>query len=195
LPGTSAALFRKDPDEERGHLLCIEGEIEEIRAEKNLARRLTLDKAAPLVENASSGANLNRPLERPDAGDGGSALALGAGAAEEAEWAVPAGKVYFATIVEQSKSKNDELRGRGKAFTVEALAVRSSGTLVDGDSARFCGILTGVVSPSGSGDGRLIHRAVGMFELPENTGAVSALPPAQHAAPAPSANAAVPAQP
>jgi hypothetical protein len=49
--------------------------------------------------------------------------------------------------------------------------VRSSGTLVDGDAARFCGILTGVVSqPGAGGEGRLIHRAVGMFELPDNTG-------------------------
>ncbi|HEY4158607.1 MAG TPA: hypothetical protein VGM29_10940 [Polyangiaceae bacterium] len=173
LPATSPALFRKDPDEERGKLLCIEGTIDEIRAEKNLARRLTTDKAAPLVEGTNGGSNYAdrvRLVDHVDGGDAGGLVGLG-GSVDDAEWVVPGGKVFFAMVVEPDKNKNDELRGRTKAFTVEALAVKSTGSLVDGDTARFCGILTGV---SSSGDGRLVHRAVGMFELPDNTGVSAA---------------------
>jgi hypothetical protein len=64
--------------------------------------------------------------------------------------------------------------------------VKSTGTLVDGDSARFCGILTGVVLAGN--DLKLQHRAVGMFELPENTGAPARAVPT--ATPAPSASSA-----
>jgi hypothetical protein len=80
---------------------------------------------------------------------------------------VPGGKVFFATIIEPDHSKTEEARLKAKPFIVEAIAVKSTGTLVNGDSARFCGILTGVVL-SGT-DLKLEHRAVGMFELPENT--------------------------
>jgi len=98
-------------------------------------------------------------------------------------------KVFFATIVEPDHSKTEEARLKAKPFIVEALAVKSTGTLVDGDSARFCGVLTGVVL-SGS-EQKLEHRAVGMFDLPENTGALTRAPvaaPAPSASPAPSAN-------
>ena len=53
LPSTSPALFRKDPEQERGRSMCIEGVIQEIRAEKNLSHRLVSDRAAPLIESAS----------------------------------------------------------------------------------------------------------------------------------------------
>jgi len=161
LNSTSPALFRKDPDQERGRVICIEGTIQEIRAEKNLARRLIQDRALSAGELGGVGA------DRADAG-AGHALYLGS---DDAEWAVPGGKVFVATIVEADRAgdhgKLDDAR-RAKRFAVEAFAVKSSGTLVDGDSARFCGILTGVVETAS--EIHLAHRAVGMFDLPENTG-------------------------
>jgi hypothetical protein len=186
LPVTSAALFRKDPDQERGRLICIEGVIQEIRAEKNLSRRLVTDHAAPLVDpnmgnvpstvngsvtGTGTGTDNGAPgsstpdSNRADAGDV-SRLLLSAG--DDTEWAVPGGKVFFATITEIDHSKTEEARLRAKPFIVEAIAVKSTGALVDGDTARFCGILTGVVL-SGN-ELRLAHRAVGLFDLPENTG-------------------------
>jgi len=161
LNATSPALFRKDPDQERGRVICIEGTIQEIRAEKNLARRLVQDRAFSSGDFGSS----------PDRADGGAGHALYLGG-EDAEWAVPGGKVFVATIVEPDRNadraKLDDAR-RAKRFAVEAFAVKSSGTLVDGDNARFCGILTGVVQTAS--EIHLAHRAVGMFDLPENTGA------------------------
>lgn len=167
LPTTSPALFRKDPDEERGHVICIDGAIVEIHAEKNLQRRLLADRAVA---------------------NGGDVLGADAGAshgvflgADDAEWAVPGGKLFIATVAEPDRSaehgKLDDAQ-RARRFAVEAIAVKSSGTLVDGNSARFCGILTGVVQTAS--DIHLLHRAVGMFDLPENTGA-----PARTGSPSP----------
>jgi len=195
LPTTNAALFRKDPEEERGKLLCIEGGIQDIRAEKNLAARLINDHAAPLVEPLTPpGASSASPLNKPDAGDSDQLAALTP--TDDAEWQVPGGKVFFAIVTEPDHSKSEEARMKAKPFVVEALAVASTGALVDGDSARFCGILTGVVSmTTASGDTRFVHRAVGMFDLPENTGGgprpvAAAAPPA--AAPAAANSAAAP---
>jgi len=196
LPSTSPALFRKDPEQERGRSLCIEGIIQEIRAEKNLSRRLITDRASPLVDPTGSALG-SRALggsatgSQPGAGDSNRADAGDAprllGGNEDSEWNVPGGKVFFATIAEPDHSKTEEARLKAKPFIVEALAVKSTGNLVDGDSARFCGILTGVVL-AGS-DLKLQHRAVGMFELPENTGASArAVPTAL--TPAPNASAA-----
>ncbi|HTA94160.1 MAG TPA: hypothetical protein VK745_31490 [Polyangiaceae bacterium] len=185
LSGTTPALFRKDPDEERGRSLCIEGTIQEIRAEKNLSRRLVLDRSAPLVEQGNgngvgTGTNTGNgsgsgSLSATRAGgadsehaDGGEAARLLLADSDDAEWVVPGGKVFFATIVEPDHSKTEEARLKAKPFIIEAIAVKSTGALVDGDSARFCGILTGVVLTGN--DLRLEHRAVGMFDLPENTG-------------------------
>ena len=204
LPTTTPALFRKDPDQERGRSLCIEGTIQEIRAEKNLSRRLVTDRAAPLVEPSNGSGNGTGPgsgsgsnsltgsgtspgssgdLNRADAGDATRLLLAGT---DDAEWAVPAGKVFFATITEPDHSKTEEARLKAKPFIVEAIAVKSTGSLVDGDSARFCGILTGVVLTGN--DLKLEHRAVGMFDLPENTGAPAHAPAAP--SPPPSASAA-----
>jgi hypothetical protein len=201
LPTTNPALFRKDPDQERGRLLCIEGTIQEIRAEKNLSRRLVMDRAAPLVEptlnNGTGSGSLNGTNTENGSGktnpgsgstgdthgaDAGDSLLLGS---DDAEWAVPGGKVFFATIIEPDHSKTDEARLKAKPFIVEAIAAKSTGTLVDGDSARFCGVLTGVVLTGN--DLKLEHRAVGMFDLPENTGNA---PRPVAPAPAPSASAA-----
>ncbi len=191
LPSTGPALFRKDPDQERGRLLCIEGTIQ-IRAEKEAGRRLVLDRAAPLVEPSIGNGNGNgsgtgtgtgngtgtgslsgTPPGSPgsERADGGEASRLLLADSDEAEWNVPGGKVFFATIIEPDHSKNEEARLKSKPFIVEAIAVKSTGALVDGDSARFCGILTGVVQTGN--DLRLEHRAVGMFDLPENTGGSS----------------------
>ena len=196
LPSTSPALFRKDPDQERGRALCIEGIIQEIRAEKNLSRRLVADRAAPLVDPSGStpgsralngGTTGSQPgagdSNRADAGDATRLLLAGN---DDAEWNVPGGKVFFATIVEPDHSKTEEARLKAKPFIVEAIAVKSTGNLVDGDSARFCGILTGVVLAGN--DLKLQHRAVGMFDLPENTGTLARTMPS--AAPAPSASSA-----
>ena len=195
LSATTPALFRKDPDQERGRLLCIDGSIQEIRAEKNLSRRLVSDRAAPLVEpnlggsssplaGSPSGAGTDM-MNRADGGDAAHQL-LGAG--DDSEWAVPGGKVFFATIIEPDHTKTEEARLKAKPLTVEAIAVKSSGSLVDGDNVRFCGILTGVVL-SGN-EQRLEHRAVGMFDLPENTGAARPAASAPSAGPAPAASAA-----
>jgi hypothetical protein len=170
LPLTSPALFRKDPDQERGRSLCIDGTIQEIRAEKNLTRLLVTDRPASLVEQftGSGTSSLSGPgaaTDAKDAGDSGRLLQAGT---NDAEWQVPGGKVFFATIVEPERSKVDEARLKARPFVVEAIAVKSTGTLVDGDSAHFCGVLTGVVLLGN--EQRLVHRAVGMFDLPENTG-------------------------
>jgi hypothetical protein len=199
LSSTTPALFRKDPDQERGRSLCIEGTIQEIRAEKNLSRRLVIDRAAPLVEptagngvgtgaigtvgsNPATGTPSGGSLD-PNHPDGGDAARLPLADSDDAEWAVPGGKVFFATLIEPDHSKTEEARLKAKPFIVEAIAVKSTGALVDGDNARFCGILTGVVL-SGN-DLRLEHRAVGMFDLPENTGG-----PAHVFAPSPAASSA-----
>jgi hypothetical protein len=206
LATTTPALFRKDPDQERGRSLCIEGTIQEIRAEKNLSRRLVTDRAAPLVEptmgsgtgtisegtgtgtgtstgmgsNALNGAPSGGSLD-PNHPDGGDAARLLLADSDDAEWAVPGGKVFFATLIEPDHSKTEEARLKAKPFIVEAIAVKSTGALVDGDNARFCGILTGIVMTGN--DLRLEHRAVGMFDLPENTGG-----PAHVFAPSPAAS-------
>ncbi len=159
LNTTSPALFRKDPDQERGRVICIEGTIQEIRAEKNLARRLVVDRSLSTTEAGGGGS------ERADAGS--PILSV-----DDAEWNVPGGKIFVATLIEPEhagdRPKLDDAR-RAKRFAVEALAVKSTGSLVDGDSARFCGVLTGVVQAAS--EIHLVHRAVGMFDLPENTGA------------------------
>jgi hypothetical protein len=183
LTPTSPALFRKDPEQERGRSICIDGVIQEIRAEKNLSRRLISDRAEPLVDgntgpgagslvNGGPGAHAgNADPNRADAGAIPRLLLTGS---DDADWAVPAGKVFFATIVEPDHSKTEEARLKTKPFIVEAIAVKSTGSLVDGDSARFCGILTGIVLTGN--ELRLEHRAVGMFELPENTGGAARAP-------------------
>jgi len=206
LPNTSPALFRKDPDEERGRLICIDGVIQEIRAEKNLSRRLVSDRAAPLVDPSNSGslagtrsgvelspAAASGPGGEANRADGGEAARLLLAGSDDADWTVPGGKVFFATIVEPDHSKSEEARLKAKPFIVEALAVKSTGALVDGDSARFCGVLTGVVL-SGS-EQKLEHRAVGMFDLPENTGTPARAAVTAPASPAPSATPAPSAKP
>src|SRR5215813_1999067 len=57
LPETSPALFKKDPDAERGKRLCFAGSVVEIRAEKTLANRVIDDRALPLIERSQAPAS------------------------------------------------------------------------------------------------------------------------------------------
>ena len=139
--------------------MSADGVVVAARAEKNLARRLVVDRSLSTTEAGGGGS------ERADAGS--PILSV-----DDAEWNVPGGKIFVATLIEPEhagdRPKLDDAR-RAKRFAVEALAVKSTGSLVDGDSARFCGVLTGVVQAAS--EIHLVHRAVGMFDLPENTGA------------------------
>jgi hypothetical protein len=188
LPETSPALFRKDPDAERGKRFCIAGSIIEIRAEKTLAGRIAEDRASPLIKGPSTAAPaLNPPPSGPALADssGGSGLLaapLGESPAPGSDWAVPGGgKVYVAIIKEKLEPANEpggsrELRRATPRdpLVVEIIAVKSTGKLVDGSDARACGILTGVTLPAGGAAAGLVdvteHRIVGMFDLPENRG-------------------------
>jgi hypothetical protein len=186
LPETSPALFKKDPDAERGRRFCLSGTVLEIRAEKTMANRLVEDKSLPLIEQPSTTMNLESssgssymqadPLASASAS---SAPAMDPLLLQGMDFAVPdGGKVYFATL--ESKPEplpegNRQQRAVPRASTfVEVIAVRSSGNLVDGSDARVCGVLTGVtVPPSGNTigavmDASAIHRIVGMFDLPQN---------------------------
>ncbi|HEX3596151.1 MAG TPA: hypothetical protein VHU80_13665, partial [Polyangiaceae bacterium] len=95
----------------------------------------------------------------------------------------------IATLQSRAETNPDGNSARMKAGPhdstfVEIIAVRSTGSLVDGSDARVCGVLTGVtVPPSGGSSSAVIdfspvHRIVGMFDLPQNhfapTGAVAA---------------------
>lgn len=179
LPETSPALFRKDPGFERGRRLCAAGRILEIRAETDLERRLTSDHPLPLVAadpsaTSTSMAPMPGPLSGPGAiGDGGMPdLGLGLGAPVAQSWTIPdKGKVFFAVITTAPKKTDDLARMEDKGtppLVVSAIAVRSTGTLVDGDSARVCGVLTGVNEIESDTGKTLSHRVVGMFDLPEN---------------------------
>jgi hypothetical protein len=157
LPTTSPALYRKDPAEEKGKRLCAEGTIEVVRAERNLARRLRSDHPLPLPAPPSTAET-----------DGG--VPLGAEAASS--WDVPGGKVFFAVVDTRrpgSERKRPSDPDEEAPLVVSAIAVGSSGKLVDGDRARVCGVLTGVnlIEDDARSD-VLAHRVVGMFDLPEN---------------------------
>ncbi len=173
LPETTPALFRKDPDSERGRRLCISGTILEIRAEKTLAERVLDDRPRPLVVRAPvESPSLPMP-ELP-------AASASAGAPEILEptidFSIPSdGKVYVATI----RAKVEEPAGahpasEKDALVAEVIAVKSTGALVDGSEARACGVLTGVTLPPSDAANSLgdvtEHRIVGMFDLPENHG-------------------------
>lgn len=55
---------------------------------------------------------------------------------------------------------------------VRFVAVGSTGELVEGSVSKFCGVVTGTYSFANLGGGTTITvQAVGMFALPENTGA------------------------
>jgi hypothetical protein len=185
LPETSPALFRKDPDAERGKRFCITGSIVEIRAEKTLAGRLTEDRALPLIERPAAGSAGMAGSESPPlpADSSGPPLlaapllpdSMGVGG----DWTIAGGgKVYVATIKEKPEPSaepagHETRRAPPKdPLVVEIIAVKSTGSLVDGSDARACGVLTGVTLAAPGGSSALtdvtMHRIVGMFDLPEN---------------------------
>ncbi len=194
LPETSPALFKKDPDAERGRRLCMTGTVLEIRAERTLSSRIVEDRALPLIEHAQNG-------QVAGSSDSRFADPLGSAAATPSalpdpvmlqgmDFSLPdGGKVYFAMI--QSKPEPPPEGTKTKSIArdstfVEIIAVKSSGTLVDGNEARVCGVLTGVtVPPAGIStaaaiDAATVHRIVGMFDLPQNRAAAGVEVTAQH---------------
>jgi hypothetical protein len=104
LTRTRAPLVFKDPDEQRGKLLCASGEVVEITAEHSEAR-----------------------------------------------------KIYLGGLADTS----------GTVYRFAA--VGSTGDLVQGSTAAFCGVVTGRVDYSNSGGGTThAIQLVGMFKLPAN---------------------------
>jgi hypothetical protein len=199
LPETTPALFKRDPEAERGRRLCMSGTVLEIRAEKTMANRLVEDKALPLIEQPSTtgfGSESSAGTTYGSAEALASASASGTPAIDPLmlqamDFAVPdGGKVYFATLQSKPESQPEGTRPvravpRSSLF-VEVIAVRSSGNLVDGSDARVCGVLTGVTAPpSGLSspaalDSSAIHRIVGMFDLPQNRAPMGVEVAAQH---------------
>jgi hypothetical protein len=188
IPQTSAAMFNKDPDAERGKRLCITGKIVEIRAERSLSARLIDDRSAPLIVARAfspGSAATDAPSDstaRPQDSSGAALLPFDSSQGA-LDWSIPnGGKLFFAMMKEKRpetatlddtptrqtrKPNRDEL-------LVEVIAAKSSGMLVDQSEARACGILTGVTLPS-TGSASLPpdvtqHRIVGLFELPQNKG-------------------------
>jgi len=160
LPETSSALYRKDPEAERGKRLCARGTITVVRAERNLARRLQSDHPLPLPAPAT-----------PEAGSTNVDAGLLIDVGSSSQWDVPGGKVFFA-IVDAADPEAKDARPAPDGpppLVVSVIAAGSSGQLVDGDSARVCGVLTGVnLIKDGARTDTLAHRVVGMFDLPEN---------------------------
>jgi hypothetical protein len=194
LPETTPAMFRKDPDAERGKRMCMSGRIENIRAERTLAGRLIEDRTLPLIERSP------RPVKSPPATPAPHAAptpgASGPASAESAaapppriqlelpvsgeDWTIPDdGKVFFATLEEKHEgakpgesvlSHAASLAKRDR-LSVQVIAVGSTRGLVDGSEGRACGVLTGVTLPyigTGAASDVPQHRIVGMFDLPEN---------------------------
>lgn len=184
LPETSPALFRKDPDAERGRRLCETGTITQIRAETTLAQRLLSDHAAPLPDITATPPGTTAPTSMiggdllgtaDDAGstettDAGPLLAGPVPADAPDPWVVPGGKVFFAIMTVAGRDpKGDPTDAGGPLFTVSAIAVRNTDKLVEGSTATFCGVLTGVNERSmPDGSNVLTHRVVGLFDLPDN---------------------------
>lgn len=192
LPETTPALFKKDPDAERGKRLCVAGTVLEIRAEKTLANRLIEDRALPLIERAPPQGSpppdpaFPRPEGAPSAGAPLAAIDLSP--TQSADVVLPDGaKVYFATIQSRVEGASESPRGRAQdSLFVEIIAVKSTGNLVDGSDAKVCGILTGVtVPPAGATtsvavDTNPVHRLVGMFDLSQNRATTGVEVTAQH---------------
>jgi hypothetical protein len=179
LPETSRALFRKDPEAERGKRLCMAGTVREIRAEKSLAARMVDDRPLPLIVRPTMTPTTSTPPSTSDS----SGVALGSpDSLSDVDAVIPDdGKVFIAVVEAKSEGGSEQRIGKGSAasdqpLVVEVVAVRSTGSLVDGSEARVCGILTGVnlalasrISPTEVTE----HRLVGMFDLPQNRSATN----------------------
>lgn len=173
LPETSPALFRKDPGLERGRRLCATGRLLEIRAESELERRMQSDHALPLVAPAASAAGAALYVApSPATSEAAGALELAGPPSAASAWKLPAGgKVFFAVLTTAPKQSDDTAAAARDApppLVLSVIAVASTGALVDGDSARVCGVLTGVNQIESDSGRVLSHRVVGMFDLPDN---------------------------
>lgn len=178
LVETSPALFRKDPEAERGKRLCASGVISGIRAEKTLARRLSEDRSEPLIERPTGAVPTS--LSAPYASATAPLPELDLDPWLSEDWSVPGGgKLFFATLVVRPPGAATEQQARPSPsalkdqLVVEIIATKSSGTLVDGSEATACGILTGVTLPAAGAAPPSLgdtpqHRVVGLFDLPEN---------------------------
>ncbi|MEB2314459.1 MAG: hypothetical protein OZ921_21790 [Sorangiineae bacterium] len=171
LPETSPALFRKDPGLERGRRLCATGRLLEIRAESELERRMQSDHALPLVAPSASAAGAAL-YAAPASSEAAGALELAGAPPAASAWKIPAGgKVFFAVLTTAPKQSDDtaaSARDAPPPLVLSVIAVASTGALVDGDSARVCGVLTGVNQRETDSGRMLTHRVVGMFDLPDN---------------------------
>jgi hypothetical protein len=188
LPETTAADFQKDPDAERGKRLCVKGTIVEIRAERTLAQRMIDDHAQQLIsatqpQPATSAVLDPSLIEAGVAGDAGTAVVLPLGSTSD-DWKIPKdGKVFIAIVTTTKQPKSDG--GEPPApilvptsvqpnapppLIAEAIAVKSSGDLVNGSTANVCGVLTGMNRHTNPTDSTTVdtHRLIGMFDLPEN---------------------------
>jgi hypothetical protein len=181
LPETSPALFRKDPEAERGKRLCMSGTVREIRAEKSLAARLVDDRPLPLITRPTTTTTTAAPPP-PSSTDSVGATPASGDSLSDADTVIPDdGKVFFGVIEAKSDGGSEQRIGKGSVaseqpLVVEIIAVRSSGSLVDGSEARVCGILTGVnlAAPSRISPTEVTeHRLVGMFDLPQNRSATN----------------------
>lgn len=209
LPETTAAEFQKDPDDERGKRMCVSGTIVEIRAERTLAQRMLDDHAQPLIaatdqtQLTTTATTLDPSLiDAGVAGDAGPTIMLPLGSTPD-DWKIPsAGKVFFA-IVTTAKQPKPALPSGDQTVAspiliptstqpntpppliAEAIAVKSSGDLVNGSSARVCGVLTGMNRHTNPTDSTTVdtHRLVGMFDLPQNHAAANTPPPKDKSAP------------
>jgi hypothetical protein len=194
LPETTPAMFRKDPDAERGKRLCMSGRIGTIRAEKTLAGRLLEDRTLPLIERSPSRATKAPVGQAPIAPLPVAASPSSADSAASAppripfeglsgpdeDWTIPNdGKVFFATLEEkpegpkpgESVLSHAASLAKRDLMSIQVIAVGSTRGLVDGSEGRACGVLTGVTLPylgAGAASDVPQHRIVGMFDLPEN---------------------------
>jgi hypothetical protein len=189
LPETSPALFKKDPDAERGSRLCISGTVLEIRAEKTLSNRIVEDRAHPLIERTAPSQTQQPSDTRPEGtASAGATASVDSLLPQGTDFAIPdGGKVYIATMQSKLEAPPEGVRTKSRdSLFVEIIAVKSSGTLVDGSEARACGILTGVTVPPAGGttavavDSSPVHRIVGMFDLPQNRATAGVEVTAQH---------------
>ena len=176
LPATSAAMFQKDPEAERGKRLCVTGTIVEIRAERSLAARLVDNRTVPLITLRPPPALPSDPPGRLPEPSGTSLDAV----ATAPDWVLPDdGKVFIATLREKAPASDNAGRTFRKPnrdeLVVEVIAAKSSGQLVNRSEARACGVLSGVTLPSTSNTSLPAdlteHRIVGMFDLPQNRAA------------------------
>jgi hypothetical protein len=189
LPETTPALFQKDPEAERGKRLCFSGVIAQIRAEKDLGPRLIDDRPQPLIAPAAPKPTAEPTLSPASSDAGVTPPVLPPPASPD--YLIPdSGKVFVATLDSKPVTPPQSASSASpKPSTpapppeaVEVIAVGSTGTLVNGDEARVCGVLTGVTllvdDASTTSTEQPRYRIVGYFEEADKTPPPS--PPVAH---------------